>query len=99
MTLLRITPHALTLSRPAYASLLTMTIYNMQLRHITDYHSFMRQKGANMRMMAMHKDDGTEYKRGWVVSGYAGYDSHKYFSNNQKATEFIMSRLSKENRI
>lgn len=72
----------------------------MQLRHIRDYHAFMQVKGANMDLMAFIRPtkELTWYSRGWVVSGYAGSDSHKYFSNNQKATEFIMSRLSKEGR-
>ena len=28
-------------------------------------------------------------KKGWVVSGYSGKDSHHYFSNKRKAIDFI----------
>jgi hypothetical protein len=72
----------------------------MQLRQVREYHAYMQVKDANMAIMAFTRptNELKWYTRGWVVSGYAGYDSHKYFTNKEKATAFIMSRLSKENR-
>ena len=64
----------------------------MQLRHVNEYHAHMQMKGANMQMMTMTKDDGTPYKTGWVVSGYAGPDSHKYVPSKEKAKKLFFDR-------
>ena len=62
----------------------------MKLRQIKDYHNYMQTKGSNMLFMAFQKPDGYSwYSRGWVVSGYMGDDSHKFFTNRAKAQEFI----------
>lgn len=66
----------------------------MILRHIREYHAHMQVKGANMTLMAFTRPT-KEYKwysRGWVVSGYRGQDSHKYFHSKQEAIKFMLSR-------
>lgn len=66
----------------------------MKLRQVRVYHAEMQAKDANMQFMAWHKPDGYSwYTRGWVVSGYMGDDSHKYFSNKKKALDFINSQI------
>lgn len=59
-----------------------------QIRHVTTYHADMRRKSANMTFMAFRNLKGGEKQRGWVVSGYAGNDSHKIFTSYEKAQEF-----------
>lgn len=69
----------------------------MQIRHITAYHAYMQIKGANMAIMAFIRPT-KEYKwygRGWVVSGYAGADSHKYFPNKETALAFVSTKTIK----
>jgi len=60
-----------------------------QIRHVSTYHADMYKKGANMTYMAFLTDNLKSYRvKGWIVSGYAGLDSHKYFSNYKKALTF-----------
>ena len=60
-----------------------------QIRHVTTYHTDMIQKKANMTFMAFLTANSASYRvQGWIVSGYKGFDSHRYFSNYKKALEF-----------
>lgn len=61
----------------------------MKLRQVKDYHVHMENRGANMTFMAFLTDSYERRVRGWIVSGYASEDSHKYFSNRDKACEFM----------
>ena len=60
----------------------------MKLTQVKEFNS--RQKSQ-----IMHFTIGTgaymneDRKNGWIVSGYSSNDSHKYFSNKQKAIAFI----------
>ena len=61
----------------------------IQIRHISQYHSDMIAKGANMYFMMFRKDDWSEIKRGYVVSGHSGDDSHRLCNTKKEAREFI----------
>ena len=64
------------------------------LRHVTTYHADMRARGANMTFMGFKTDCGTERQRGWIVSGYAGSDSHRFITNEKDARLFQESKIT-----
>ena len=66
-----------------------------KIRQVKEYHAFMRSKGANMYIMSFLNQDGTEYVKGWVVSGYKGDDSHRYCYNKIEADSFLRFQTTK----
>jgi len=65
----------------------------MKIRHVSNYHADMRHNGANMTVMAFLTENLKSYRvRGWIVSGYAGPDSHSYFSSYKKALYFSKTK-------
>lgn len=69
-------------------------MYIPQVRHVSTYHTDMRAKGANMTLMGFTTDNGTLRQKGYVVSGYAGNDSHKFFTSKAHAYEFQHSKIT-----
>ena len=71
-----------------------------QVRHISTYHADMRAKGVDMSLMGFYTEPkqnghtGRLRQKGYVVSGYAGNDSHKFFTSKAHAYEFQHSKIT-----